>query len=318
MARLGSWVQKNIDGVIALVIAVVIATLDVSSDLDADTVNSAILLVLGVLAVAMLRDRSRKDDSENEIRDLAQVFAPVAGQVEAVSRAVNDAGMVRVLSGDEITRALDEARRHTDRWLFRGGTGTYIRAVTLPDLAARSLRDRLPLSMRLEVIDPSDLELCTLYVQFRGSRAAGREPWSPERTQRESYATVLAAAWYRQRHQLLDIQVGLSSVMPTLRVDLSASSLVITHERPQGQGLLVEKGKLLHDYLQTDLLTSFEQARPVPLDRVRHLRLSDEPTPDEVIKLFAALDLPLAASFLEADVDDITRRALHADNPYVP
>ncbi|MBT0770149.1 hypothetical protein KIH74_14510 [Kineosporia sp. J2-2] len=345
MVRLISWLQKNLDGAIAFAVAVVVAVLDVFGLPGEGQVDNAILLVLGVLAVAQLRDRSRKEDSElatralldqtvgkltgqvqsvqkkvdGVARDLTGVHQQVDGislGVEGISRGVDDATMVRVLSGDEITRALRDARHHTERWHFRGGTGTYIRAVTLPDCVDQSRRERRSLEVRLEIIDPTNLELCSTYAQFRGSSPNDRDPWDPERTQREAYATILAAAWYLQRSSFLDIKVGLSQVMPTLRSDLSSSTLVITNERPFGQALLVQRDKLLYSYIETDLRKSFEQARPVPLEQARHPRLRDEPTPDEVVRFFARLDMPLSTSFLDDDVGDIIRRALHAEDPF--
>jgi hypothetical protein len=224
--------------------------------------------------------------------------------------------MVRALSSAQVHQALTEGRRSTDRWLFRGGTGTFIRAVTLPDCVANARRERRALLVRLEIIDPTNVEVCGTYSRFRRSLAVDQTDWTLERTQRESYASILAAVWYRQRYGLLDIEVGLSQVMPTLRWDLSARSLIITQESPHGLALMVENGKLLYEYTQTELRKSFEQARRVPLELARNVQLSDEPGVHEVVKVFGALEMPLPTSFLDADLEDIVARALHAENPY--
>jgi hypothetical protein len=324
MKRLPSWAVRNIDGIIALVVAAVVAGLDVFSDIPADTKSSGVLLVLGVLAVAILRDRYRKDDLEHQMRDevrrasdIPPTLAALAATVATVRSTLDGVSMVRVLTWPEVTAALADARQTTDRWFFRGGTGTYIRARTLPDCVANARRDRRGLQVRLEIIDPTNEVVCATYARFRAS-LAGERDWTTERTQREAYATIVACCWHRQRYELLDIKIGLSQVMPTLRWDLSASSLLITHVNPRKQALFVERGKHLYEYFDTELRKSLEQARPVPLDEVRHIELSDVPTLDEVRKLFVGLHMPLPSSFTDRDLSDIIRRALNAENRYDP
>jgi hypothetical protein len=251
--------------------------------------------------VAMLRDRQRQDSTTVE-----------------VSRALSDLSMVRVLTWSEVTAVLAEARRTTDRWVFRGGTGTYVRARTLPDCVAHARRDRRALMVRLEIIDPMDQEACASYARFRRSLADDETDWTVERTQRESYATIVACCWHRQRYELLDVKIGLSRVMPTLRWDLSASGLLITQGDPRRPALYVERGKLLYDYLYTELRTSLEQARSLPLDRTRDIELGDPPTLEEVRRLLQALDMPLPSSFTDSDVADVINRALRAENRYDP
>lgn len=306
MSRLTAWVARNIDGVVAFVAAIVIVVLDVSSGLEQDTVNSGILLVLGVLAIAMLRDRARKEDDQDRL----------GRRVDAVFKALDDASMVRTLSWTEVSDELALGRQGTDRYFFRGGTGTYTRAVTMPGLVNHARRDRRQVLVRLEIIDPTDEEVCETYARFRRSLSHDGAEWTPERTRREAYATIVAAAWWQQRYELLDVKIGLSRSMPTLRYDMSARSLVITQEHPRGAALLVDQGKLLYEYTATELRKSHEQARQVPLEKARGIALSDEPLRDEVHRLFTALDMPLPSSFLDGDVDDMIHRALHAPNPY--
>ncbi|HET8662595.1 MAG TPA: hypothetical protein VFM55_26945 [Micromonosporaceae bacterium] len=314
MRRLVAWAGRNIDGVATLVITVLIVVLDVFSTIEEEWKSSAILLVLGTLVVTMLRDR----ETVRRFARVPQGLAALESTVATVGRAVDDVSMVRVLTWSEVSATYAEARRTTDRWVFRGGTGTYVRARTLPDCIAHARRARRGLMVRLEIIDPTDEEVCASYGRFRRSLGDDETDWTLERTQRESYATIVACCWYRQRYELLDVQVGLSRVMPTLRWDLSASNLVITQGDPRKPALLVERGKLLYDYLYTELRKSLEQARPVPLEKARHIDLSEMPTLDEVRRLFVALGMPLPGSFTDRDVADIIERALQPENRYDP
>ena len=72
-------------------------------------------------------------------------------------RAIEDLAMVRSLSGPEVEQALRRARQDTDRWTFRGGTGTYLRAVTLPECVREAQRQRRSLTMKIEATHSPDL-----------------------------------------------------------------------------------------------------------------------------------------------------------------
>ncbi len=188
MVRFTRWLRANADGVVALLVAATVGVLAILDVLGAEQVNAAILLVLALLAVTLLKDR------------------------QSASKALADTLAVRQLSGVEVGQEHAEARRHTEQWIFKGGTGTYLRAVTLKECVENARREQRPLRMQLEIIDPTDDALCTAYARFRSSLTPGPdgtgEMWTFERTRKESFATVLAACWYSQRFTFLTIEVG--------------------------------------------------------------------------------------------------------------
>ena len=106
MARFTRWLRRNADAVLALLVAVVVGVLAVVEVLGADQVNAAILLVLALLAATLLQDR------------------------RAAAQALTSPSAVRLLNGLEVSQEHAEARRATEQWIFKGGTGTYLRAVT--------------------------------------------------------------------------------------------------------------------------------------------------------------------------------------------
>jgi hypothetical protein len=300
------WAVRNLDGVIGIGIAVVVGLLDIFSNKVApDVVSGATLLVLASLTYASLAERKRR------VTDMREATS-------GARRAIEDLTMVRSLSGPEVEQALHNARQDTDRWTFRGGTGTYLRAVTLPECVREAQGQRRSLTVKVDIVNPADERVCTAYARFRRTFAhrldssGGR--WTVERTRKEAYATVLAACWYRQRLDTLDIDVHLSSTVSALRYDLSSSCLIITQDDPRRVNLYVERGRVLYDYYVTELHMYREQAvklslRDAPL-------LSDEPTVDEVRRLFDTLGLALPVTFTDRYVSEIVDKALHAENPY--
>ncbi|GAA3159961.1 MULTISPECIES: hypothetical protein [Streptomyces] len=302
-----AWVIRNLDVLIAVGLGLTIGMMDVFGDVISDDVSSgATLLVLGTLAVGSMTERlRRKSDIEEASAD--------------TRRALEDLAMVRSLSGDEVGDALEEARAQTNRWSFKGGTGTYLRAVTLPRCVAAATRQRAQLSIKIDIINPADERTCAAYARFRQTFARRRNDdtahaWTVDRTRKEAYATVLAACWYRQRLDTLEISVHLSSGVPTLRFDLSESCLIITQDDPNRVNLLVPRDRPLYDYYVTELHQSREQA--VHLSLRDAAPLGDEPTVDEVRAVFDDVALPLPSVFGDTDVAEIIDKALHAEDPY--
>ncbi|MGK5639729.1 hypothetical protein ACSNOK_15660 [Streptomyces sp. URMC 126] len=302
-----SWTLRHLDGVVAMAAALVIGTLDIlDQNFDPNITSGAILLVLAALVFGTLTERRRR------VKDIDEAM-------RGTRRALEDLAMVRTVTGDALEQALNEARNDTDRWYFKGGTGTYLRAVTLPVCVEQAQRLRRSLSMKIDIVDPADEQACDVYARFRRQYAeqydrARPDAWTTERTRKESFATVLAACWHRQRVDTLEIDVHLSSVVPTLRFDMSWSCLIITQDDPRRDNLLVRRDRPLYTYYETELRRAREQARALDLGRA--VPLSGEPTIDEVRRLFEHLALPLPDSFTEGDVSEIIDKALHAENPY--
>lgn len=337
MTRFATWLAKNADAAFALVLSLAVAIItlvDIGLDVGDDVVSGATLLVLGLVATALLRDRRRRRPVEAQVTDTLQKSAATLEELSQkldrvqrfestlsrTQRALDETALIQIVSGGEVGRVLAEARRGTDRWFFKGGTGTYIRAKTLPDCVEAARRERRTLLFRLEIIDPNNPELCDGYARHRRSVSdrpdATGEPWTLERTRKEAYATILAACWYRQRFRMLDIDIGLSATMTTLRYDLSATCVVITRDDPQGKALVIGSDKFYYSWCMAELLTSLDQARRVPIEDAIAVPLDDEPTVEEVRRLFAAIGSELPRGYTDRDVADIIRKALRAQDPF--
>ncbi|MEV5198314.1 hypothetical protein [Streptomyces sp. NPDC053720] len=302
-----AWILKNIDVVIAASVALTIGFLDIFGDvISSDVSSGATLVVLGALALGSIVERLRQP-------------AAIQDAMAGTRRALEDLTMVRSLAGNEVAEALRTARQHTNLWYFKGGTGTYLRAVTLPQCVATAREQRSQLTMKIDIINPADERICQAYARFRqmfAGRTLTGHPghWTTDRVRKESYATVLAACWYQGRLTTLDISVHLSASVPTLRFDLSESCLIVTQDDTSRVNLLVERRQPLYDYYVTELHQSREQAVAIPIRT--DAPLSEEPTVDETRGLFEALDLPLPRTFTDSDIGEIIVKALHAEDPY--
>jgi hypothetical protein len=293
LARFSRWLRESYDGVITIVVVVVTLVarlLNVPG--YSPPIDQALLVVLGLLAYTILRHQARADRADGESR------------------------CVRILNRDEFRHERQEAHKHSSVWMFKGGTGTYLRAVTLPECVQNADRERRALRVQVEIIDPTNRALCEYYASLRQSRPDGTgEPWTPGRTRNEAYATILAASWYQQRYTILRIEVALSATVPTFRWDLSSTCVFMTQEDPSPH-LMFEEPSPHYNFCTRELDSSFRQARHVPLELARKVHLREEPTAEEARCLFQELGMPLAESVGDDEVAEIVRRALHARNPY--
>jgi hypothetical protein len=305
MKRILLLIAVNIDVVVALLLSVLFGLLDVVGAVSTTVMNGVVVLTLAALAASMLHNRLR---DEAGISRLQVLLAQWLGD-EAV----------KVLNGLEISRALAESRSTTGHWEFKGGTGTYTRAVTLPKMAQAARDARKQHVIRLEVLDPSDLELCTQYADFFRGLATGDDSeagWTGEGTRLEVLATVLAACRYQKQASLLDVHVHLSTSMTIMRWDRTDDRLIITHRGPRYPALLVQKGNRYFDILSSELMVSRQQARRLPMDTLGPVKLGKNPTVDEVRALFEHLELPLPAEFTDDDVVELIEKGFETTDPY--
>lgn len=331
MRDLPRWLVTNADAVVALAIAVVAGVAGLANAIPTPAISSAILVAIGALAVSLLRYHWQLEATEPHVRELltrtaasldttvAKIdsIASLGDVLSSVRQTVEEAATIRVLLGDEITYALQEAYRVTNEWIFKGGTATFLRAVTLPECVEYARSERRPISFQLEILDPTDVELCESYATYFRSMVKSDEDersWTARGTQDELYATILAACWQQQRYSLLRFRIALSSTMTSFRWDLTSDHLFITERGPRFPAMSISRGGFYYLYWRNELELSFLQARRVQLEQATNL--SENPTVSEVRTLFDALMVQLPEPYSDDEVRDLITNAIQARNPY--
>lgn len=317
MKRVVTWIGVNLDILVALSLAIVVSALDIADIVSDEAVSNATVATLAVLAFVMLRSRMRSETAEdtvgNAVRSANQKLDLLPGVLQGDAKA-------RLVKGEEFNRILAEAHENTDRWIFKGSTGAYVRAITLPTCVQNARRHRRALIVRLEMLDPSDISLCRRFVRLHQSLATTPDSpewsWTVEGTRKELYATVLAACWYQQRYELLDIEIGFSATVSMFRYELSSLFLIITQRGPNFPATVVRGDTLALDCWGTELHASLQQARPLHMKKAKDALLSASPTVEEVRNLFSQLDLPTAAEYPDETLVEITTMALGGVDPY--
>jgi hypothetical protein len=311
------YVHEGADSLLALLVALVFAVLGPLGLVSQAAINGSILGTLAVIAIIMLRDRGNAKSLSQKTRD--ELRGLVTETRDEVRRLAADSATVQILRGTEVQEAHAKARAKTDHWYFKGGTGTYLRAVTLKEC----LQDRRrPMAFRIEIIDPRDVEACRRYDNFRLTRSSGTnragDSWRAGQARLESYATVFAACWYNQHSDFVTIRVGLTRTASTFRYDMSSNHLIITRDDPELPAELIPQQAPLFSAYDRELKASFDQAEHVDVERVPHkVSLSEDPGPGEVKTLLEALGLiPPEQPLSDDEAAVILEKALQARNPY--
>lgn len=217
-----------------------------------------------------------------------------------------------------ISEALRKSLVDTTEWMYKGGAGTYLKAVTLPENAKYAREQRKFRDISIEMIDPTNEDMCRAYSDYRRSLASqakdGSEGWTVDRVKREAYATILMVMIMRAEEPLLRIRLGLSKTFSTFRYDLSSSYLVITNEDKRAPAIKVNKGTYFYDEYKEDLQRSFEQSRIVQVNNSEGLSRQSV-SPANVQALFEQIGL-ISSDAQQLKLDEVIASALSPENPY--
>jgi hypothetical protein len=120
LSRIAKWIGHNADGLIALVLAACIAILAWADVVGTSQVNSAVLLILAVLATTLLRDRVRSWFVERNVRQALNQLKALDTKITEAQHALDQASNLRVLRGDAIGEALAEQPTSLPRFRSEG------------------------------------------------------------------------------------------------------------------------------------------------------------------------------------------------------
>lgn len=319
MKRAIMWLADNADVIIGLGLAVFASILGIAGVVPPYVVANVTVLTLATLAFVMLRDRGRQ---EKAARQVEGSVTTANAQILSLFAKFTESRPIKILNGPEISRALIVARTGTDQLVFKGATGTFTRAVSLPECLASARDSRRPLRVRIEIFDPGNTQLLESYVELYASWAEGRDDpqsqWTVDATRQEILATILAACWHKERNPwLLDIEVFLSPSLTTFRWDLTHNALIITQIGPRFPAMLIERDDVYYSCWSAELQASMEaSAKRLPLREVSALRLGDHPGPEAVRALFDRLNVAIPDDYRDEHLKALIQKALHEEDPY--
>lgn len=216
---------------------------------------------------------------------------------------------LQALPKEQVTDQLKAAMVKTSEWRFKGNTGSFLRKVTLPDLAARARASGKSINVYVEVLDPSAIEICEQFADYRRSIAknhADKEKWNLKYVQTGACATILMAAAYKYSDPLVEISLGLTNRMSTFRYDISSTSAIVTNESSATSAIMVNVNSHFYNRFYEESRISLVQSKLVPLDGSQQLeiaKLTVEKARIELSKLLGSSTILVEDDFVKEVID---------------
>jgi hypothetical protein len=327
-ARLLRGLRRDPEQLVILIAAATVAVLGATDMVnDVKTLLAATLATLAILGFSLFKQSMRQEDNDRRVVELARSVNLVekgVGEVEHALTITPSVGELTTLASRQ--KAFEAAMASADMWQFRGGTGSFTRAWTLPQLAARARENSTGTHWRaqLQILDPQNTTRCREYAEYRAKLSRRPESalpatWTTEFVQTSCLATIFAAQWHQQ-HEFLVIEIRLRSEFSTLRHDISPDSVIITNEDNQFPALHIRRlggaSALYHAY-RADFDLSFTSLKPVLKAKsdVRVPADKSKVTEDDVFRVLH--DVGIAEQTLDRlPLDSIRELALNPTNPY--
>lgn len=133
---------------------------------------------------------------------------------------------VRQVPAGDIRGLLKSHVEGANEYLFRGGSGRWLRKFTMPELSKATDRD---IRVTIELLDPRDEHLCAAYADYRAKalpRGHVRDGEDARLIQRDILGSIYAAAWYAAKRRM-DAKIILLRSFSPLRYDVSSEGLMV-------------------------------------------------------------------------------------------
>lgn len=219
-------------------------------DLPSGYADEVLLAAASVVLLSYFAQNQRQTNHD-------ATHSRLLGKVENVLERVEDRlDSVRQVPAKDIRRLLEANVEGASEYLFRGGSGRWLRKFTMPALSKATDRD---VNITIELLDPRDEQLCEAYSRYRAMALPTGHLRSGEDSrliQRDILGSIYAAAWYSARRRV-EADVILTRSFSPLRYDVSSEGLLVTVAELTEPGLFAAQGTWLH----TSIVDELHQSR---------------------------------------------------------
>jgi hypothetical protein len=203
-------------------------------------VRSAAIFIGGLILLALIAQAQQQADLQSSVQSTVRTLTDLHDEIHQVPP-------------DEIGDSLNRLLAESTTWLFRGGSGRWLRMRTLPELSERTDRD---VTVLIHLLDPRDEILCSEYARYRcGSRQPddirpGEE--DPRTIQADILASIFAAGWYAA-HSRVRAKIVLIRTYSPLRLDVGSTGLFVTIADKRSPGLYCSEASWYYNSIQDEL-----------------------------------------------------------------
>jgi hypothetical protein len=212
---------------------------------------------------------------------------------------------MEVVNPKEINPLLKKAVTDTKTWIVKGACGRYTRATTIPTLADAAKHEGIGRDIRLIMLDPSNIEACEEYANYRRSlkSATSNRPWTRIKVQEEVIATVVTALQYKYKEPLLTINIHLSNAFSAFRLDISDHYTIVTKEDKEAAGLRADAGTYFYNSYKDETRLVERQSKKIIYDKP--INLNEETSEVELRELILEIGLIPSEKIDELEMKNI-------------
>lgn len=225
--------------------------------------------------------------------------------------------MMEIVAPKEISPLLREATHTSKSWKFKGGSGRYTRAVTLPLMADAARKESIGRDIRICIMNPKNEELCEEYSIYRKSLKSydRSNPWSIERIRNEIVSTIVSSLITQHDEPLLTIEIHLLDHFSAFRYDISDKYIVITKEDKEASALKADSNTYFYDSYVDEIRLHERQGKKIEKPKKRFF-LERDKFKNESLKTFIK-ELNILSNE-EIDTLDLKVILDHIQNPKDP
>jgi hypothetical protein len=174
--------------------------------------------------------------------------------------------LVKIVEPVELKKTLKDALTQTNEFWYRGHTARWTRCVTVPQLAAEARAENISKNVYVIIIDPHNITVCDYYSRYRQRlrSATKSEQWTAKKVQLELIGTIVSAYAWQAQEPSLNISMALSDKVSLFRVDLTATSAVITQEDTREPALRCDADSIFYKAFREDVIMTYQQSRILP------------------------------------------------------
>lgn len=274
-----------------------------------------LVLALDIALFALVKDLTQWDGIAAILQSIASSLVAslfVAVMILTYLPGPDEERPLKQIDSGEISPLLESAAKASRNWAFSGGSGRFLRAVTLPALLKTARDDHVSVILRVVLYDPDNSALCERYAAYRTGYVKTDKPWTAERVQIEIISTLFDLYCAAQATEGLDLRIALSQTMSALRYDISDKYAIITTDGKDTPAAWANAKSHYYEAYRSEVYGQVSQGRSINIER--KLGVNTQYTSDAVAGALARMGLQcrLSASAL----DQIARTAEKRENPY--
>ncbi|CAM3690912.1 hypothetical protein [Smaragdicoccus niigatensis] len=207
----------------------------------------------------------------------------------------------------QIADEIAAAAKGADCWKLRARTASYFVRETLPILAKSGAVD-----IRLELLDPREQSLMTLYKNFRATHADAPK-WSAERVKQEICCSILVICLFKNRYPRLDVDLRLNSSFWILSYDISKAAIFVCGQTYGDTAIKLPNTSEFYRHFDDDFDASFGHLESIQPKLAEELTIDnifsyeESSTVEAIVRMFADLNIevtPADAAALLAKVQE--------------